>query len=215
MTDPAPSVAAPLRLVAICGSLRARSFNAALLTAAIECAPPGLEVERYAGLRDVPPFNDDVRQAGLPPEVADLAGRIERADGVLVVTPEYNFGVPGVLKNALDWVSCAGASPYESPLRHKPVGIIGASAGLMGTVRAQQALRALFHFTGSQTMLRPEVFVSQAYERFDADGRLVDPATRELLGSFMTAFQEFVAWADRVGPPPSAPVAYAVPKVGT
>jgi len=197
-----------LSILAICGSLRRRSFNASLLATAIELAPAELEFDRYEGLREVPPFDDDVRQEGLPPQVADLAGRIDRADGVLIATPEYNFGLPGVLKNALDWVSCAGENPYASPLRHKAVGMMGASAGLMGTVRAQQGLRALCHFTDSQPMLRPEVFVQKAFERFDGDGRLTDEATGALVETFMAAFGDFVAWQTRVGPPPAAPVSF-------
>ena len=197
-----------LSIVAICGSLRRGSFNAALLRTALELAPADLEFDRYDGLRAIPPFDDDVRQQGLPDAVADLAARIDRADGVLIATPEYNFGLPGVLKNALDWVSCAGESPYASPLRHKAVGMMGASAGLMGTVRAQQGLRALCHFTDSQPMLRPEVFVQKAWERFDGDGRLVDEPTRALVETFMTAFRDFVSWRLEVGPPPAAPVSF-------
>jgi len=178
-------------ILGIAGSLRHESYNRALLRAAARLTPPGAAVEIFERLGEIPPYNDDVRLRGMPAPVAELWQAIADADAVLVVTPEYNYGVPGVLKNALDWVS---RPPAETPLRHKPVAIMGASTGNLGTVRAQIALRQTFQFIESYVLLKPEVLVFRAAERFDDAGELTDETTRELVAQQLDAL---VAWARR------------------
>lgn len=182
-------------IMGICGSLRRGSYNRMLLNAAIECAPAGLRIETYEGLGDIPPYNEDVRETGEPAAVADFKRRIRDADALLIASPEYNYSVPGVLKNAIDWAS---RPPADSPLVNKPAAIIGASTGNFGTARGQLALRQVFVFTGTQAMLKPELLVFQAQKRFDESGRLADDMTRELLTEFMSAFE---GWVRRFAPP--------------
>ena len=186
MTHPSFSV------LGLAGSLRRESFNRALLRAAGGLLPPGVTLRPFERLGEIPPYNDDARLRGLPDPVADLWQAIAEADALLVATPEYNYGPPGVLKNALDWVS---RPPAETPLRHKPVAIVGASTGNFGTVRAQLALRQTFLFVESYVLPKPEVMVFRAAERFDAAGELSDETTRQLLA---TQLQELVAWARRL-----------------
>jgi chromate reductase len=178
-----------LRVLGLCGSLRKDSFNRWLLRAAGELMPAGMTMELFDGLQEVPPYDGDVEAAGFPPPVVRLQRAIREADALLVATPEYNYGVPGVLKNALDWASRpAGASP----LNGKPAAVMGASPAMTGTARAQLALRQSFVFTDTRVMSQPEIMVSRAPERFDAGGRLVDEATRRFLGDFLTAFARWV-----------------------
>jgi chromate reductase len=180
-----------LRVLGIPGSLRQGSLNRALLRAAAELAPDGLRIEIH-DLREVPLYDGDVEAAGDPPGVAAFKAAIREADAILVACPEYNHGVPGVLKNAIDWASRpAGASP----LNGKPAGIIGASPGLVGTARGQAQLRQAFTFTNTSSMLQPEVLVAQAHTRFDREGRLVDETSRGFLAQYLAAFH---AWLGRM-----------------
>ena len=181
-----------MNLLGIAGSLRAGSFNASLIRAAAAAAPDGMEVAPFDRLGDVPPYNDDVRQQAFPEPVAALGDRIRAADGVLIATPEYNYGVPGVLKNAIDWVSRLP----EQPFRDKPIGIMGAAMGNLGTARSQYDLRRSFIFLEGLVMNRPEIFVGGAHTKFDDDGALTDGPTRDLLADYMKAF---AAWIGRVG----------------
>jgi chromate reductase len=174
----------PVRVLAIAGSLRRRSFNAALIRAALELAPACLEFDVYEDLGTMPHYNEDVRGAGEPRPVRRLERRVERADAVLFATPEYNYGVPGALKDAIDWIS---RPPDRSPLLGKPVSVIGASSGPQGSVRAQHALRAILLETGSMVMGKPEVLVNLAHQRFDGDLRLVDEATRAQVAQHLRA----------------------------
>ena len=176
-------------ILGLAGSLRHESYNRALVRAAARLAPPGATVESFERLGEIPPYNDDVRLHGMPDPVAELWQAIADADAVLIATPEYNYGIPGVLKNALDWVS---RPPAESPLRHKPVAIMGASTGNFGTVRAQLGLRHALLFMDAATLLKPEVYVFRAAERFDDQGELTDETTRALIAELLTAL---VAWA--------------------
>lgn len=176
-------------ILALAGSLRRESFNRALVRAAVGLAPPAATIAVFERLGEIPPYNDDTRLRGLPDPVADLWQAIAGADALLVATPEYNYGVPGVLKNAIDWVSRPSA---ESPLRYKPVAIMGASTGNFGTARAQLALRQTFQFIESYVLLKPEVMVFRAAERFDDAGELVDETTREHVA---LQLRELVAWA--------------------
>lgn len=158
----------PITLVGIAGSLREKSFNRALLREAAVLSPPGMSVDIWDRLGEVPPYNQDVEDRGIPEVVAHLKKMLSKADGLLVVTPEYNYSIPGVLKNALDWVSRPAGS---SPLRNLPAGVIGASQGKIGTARAQLALRQMFVFTHTLPAPAGEVLISQAQNVFDSEGR--------------------------------------------
>lgn len=177
-----------LHILGIAGSLRAGSLNRALLHAAAERAPEGMTIEVF-DLAQVPLYNGDVEAEGDPPGVAAFKQAIAAADGVLMATPEYNHGVPGVMKNAVDWAS---RPPRGAPLGGKPVGIIGASPGQTGTARGQSQLRQAFEFTNSYCMPQPELLVFKAHEKFDGEGRLTDAATAEYLGKYLAAFAEWV-----------------------
>jgi chromate reductase len=177
-----------IRLLGIAGSLRQGSFNRALLRAVKEVLPTHAELDIYEGLKDIPPYDGDVEAAGAPPSVIALKEAIAAADGLVIATPEYNYSIPGVLKNAIDWAS---RPPAQTPLRDKPAGIIGASQGPSGTMRAQYHLRQVFVFMNVHAMGQPEVFVGSAKSKFEADGRLHDTATREHLAKWAEAY---VAW---------------------
>ncbi|MFL5492781.1 MAG: NADPH-dependent FMN reductase [Gemmatimonadales bacterium] len=177
------------RIVGVVGSLRAASFNHALLRAAQDLAPASLRIE-CERLDDLPLFNPDLEVSGTPSSVTRLRSSVGAADGILLVTPEYNHGVPGVLKNAIDWLS----QPLRgNVLQGRPVAIMGASTGLAGTARAQTQLRQSFVLTNTPVMLQPEVLVSRAHEKFDAAGRLTDEATRHFVTLFLTQFAAWVA----------------------
>ncbi len=185
--------AAPaLRVLGIAGSLRAGSYNRALLRAARELAPEGMEIEVFERLREIPPFDQDVEARDEPEPVAALKDAIRSADALLIATPEYNYGIPGVLKNAIDWAS---RPPQTSPLRHKPAAIMGATPGLGGTIRAQLQLRQAFLFTQTHALLQPEILVANARERFDEAGRLTHEATRKFVRMQLEALR---AWTVRL-----------------
>jgi chromate reductase len=179
-----------LRVVGIAGSLRQGSYNRSLLRAAQELAPERLKIEIH-DLIGVPLFNEDVEAAGVPQAVTDLRQAIGAADGLLIATPEYNHGVPGVLKNAFDWLS---RPPRRSVLQGKATALMGATPGTTGTARGQSQLRQSFVFTDTPAMLQPEVLVGRAHERFDVEGRLTDEKVRNHLVLFL---ERFAAWIDR------------------
>jgi len=173
-----------MRVLAISGSLRAASHNTALLRAAAQLAPDGVEVELYHGLDRLPPFNED-HEAGLPaPEVARLRDAIASADAVLISTPEYNGTVPGQLKHAIDWAS----RPYGpgAALWGKPTAVIGASTTDYGAMWAQDHLRKALGIAGARA-LEAELPVGKAQHRFDEEGSLSDPETAERLTEILTA----------------------------
>lgn len=178
---------------ALCGSLRRASYNAALLRAAIDVAPAGMTVTVFDRLRDIPPYDEDVRQQGLPPAVEALRQDIAAADGVLIITPEYNYSIPGVLKNAIDWASRPPAQPFD----RKPVAIGGASPGRAGTARGQYHLRQCFVFLNALVMARPELMVAAVDKLVSPDGRLTDRPTLEHLRGFLDAFAEWIAFVQR------------------
>ena len=160
-----------MRLLAISGSLRRGSYNAALLDAAAAERPTGVELVVWRGLADVPAFDEDLDITPAPRPVAALRAEIEQADAILIATPEYNASVPGALKNALDWVS----RPFSAnPLRHKRVAVIGASTGLFGAVWAQAELRKVLSTMGA-SVLEAGLSVSGAQSAFTAEGRLREP----------------------------------------
>jgi chromate reductase, NAD(P)H dehydrogenase (quinone) len=177
-----------IRILGIAGSLRAASFNRALLRASKELAPDPLRIEVF-DLLPIPLYNGDVEAQGDPPAVTAFKQAIVQADGVLMATPEYNHDVPGVMKNAVDWAS---RPPRGAALSGKPVGIIGASPGMTGRARGQSQLRQAFEFTNSYCMPQPEILVFRAHEKFDAQGKLTDEKTAEFLRAYLTAFGEWV-----------------------
>jgi chromate reductase len=184
---------ADLDVLGIAGSLRAGSFNRALLRAAVELAPPGMAVRAWDGVRDIPPYDGDVEAPGLPAPVQAMHQAIAAAGALLVVTPEYNHSIPGVLKNAIDWASRPAG---KSPLRGKVVAIAGASTGAMGTVRAQDDLRRVLRTIGAFVVPSPEVLVGHAGQKLDPGGRLADEPTRKLLGRLLEALAD---WHRRLG----------------
>ena len=163
------------KILGISGSLRERSYNRALLRAARELAPAGVEIEEF-DLSPIPFYDGDVEAAGDPGSVLALRAAVAEADGVLIATPEYNRGTSGVLKNAIDWLS---RPALASVLRWKPVAIMGASTGRGGTRRAQQQVRDALLYPGAIVLEEPEVALAVAWEHFDEDGRLVDENTRD------------------------------------
>jgi chromate reductase, NAD(P)H dehydrogenase (quinone) len=168
-----------MKILALSGSLRRESFNTALARVARELAPDGVEVEIYDGLGLLPHYDQDLDHEDVetPEPVADLRRRIEEADALLVITPEYNGTLPGVLKNAIDWAS---ARHRGSWLRNKTVAIAGATTGQYGAIWAQQDAKRVLGIAGAR-VVGSELPVSTAHERFDAHGNLVDPLVAERL----------------------------------
>jgi chromate reductase, NAD(P)H dehydrogenase (quinone) len=173
-------------VLGICGSVRKKSLNRSLLAAVGGALPAGVSLTTYEGLDQLPIFNSDLAD---PAPVVELKDAIAAADGVVFAVPEYNYSIPGGLKNALDWVS---RPPASSPLRGKPVGLVGAASGMSGTIRAQTHMRQILLYGDSQCMGQPEVLIARAHERFSDDGALADASTRELIARFATAFVAFV-----------------------
>ena len=165
-----------LRILGISGSLRRDSHNTSLLRAAAKLLPPGVELELYEGLRDLPPYDEDADVQPGDQAVADLREAIAAADGVLIATPEYNGSIPGVLKNALDWAS----RPFpDNSLRGKPVAVIGASTGLFGAVWAQSEVRKVLGIIGAD-VIDTELPIGMAQDAFAA-GQLIEPEQRDVL----------------------------------
>ena len=179
-----------LTFCAISGSLRAGSYNTATLRAAVELAPEGIVVAQ-ATIAGIPLYNEDVKTAAIPPAVVCLQTAISSADAVLIVSPEYNYSIPGVLKNAIDWISVTSPQPFAN----KPVAIMGASPGALGTGRAQYDLRKVFVYLDAHLLNRPEVMISAAHTRFDAHGKLSDEGTRKRIASLLVALRD---WTQRL-----------------
>jgi chromate reductase len=180
-----------IRVAGIIGSLREGSLNKNLLRAAAELAPASMEISIYTRLGDIPAYNDDVFVKGDPDPVADMKKFIGSADAMLISTPEYNYGVPGVLKNALDWASRPSG---KCVLNRKPAALMGCSPGLGGTIRAQHALRQTFVFTETYVMSQPEIKIPSAAPLFDASGKLTDENTRQHIKKFL---ESFAVWIGR------------------
>jgi chromate reductase, NAD(P)H dehydrogenase (quinone) len=170
----------PLTILGIAGSLREGSFNRMALRAAQELVPEGATIETF-DIKGLPGFSQD-DEANPPAQVVELKLKIKSADAILLVTPEYNYSVPGVLKNAIDWAS----RPYgDSAWTKKPVAIMGASVGTLGTARAQYHLRQIFVFLNMYAVNQPEVMISAAHKRFDEQGNLADETTKKLIGQLL------------------------------
>jgi len=180
-----------IRVLGLCGSLRARSFNRHALAAAGSLMPQGMTME-VGAFADFPVYNADEQERGWPEAVQRLGDQVAAADAVLIASPEYNFSVPGGLKNALDWLSRLPQGPFKG----KPVAILGAASGPVGTARMQYDLRKILQFMEAHVLLKPEVFIAHAQEKFDGDGQLVDPMGRKFIGEQMLALR---AWALRLG----------------
>ncbi|MGC4093415.1 MAG: NAD(P)H-dependent oxidoreductase [Polyangiaceae bacterium] len=175
-----------MKLLGISGSLRQGSFNSALLRAAVKLAPAGIEFETFS-LAEIPLYNDDVRVAGFPEPVQALRAAIARAEALLFVSPEYNFSIPGVLKNAIDWASRQPDQPFAG----KPVAIMSASTGMLGGARMQYHLRQVCVFVDMHPLNKPEVFVGQASSKFDAQLELTDETTKRAIVTQLEALQRF------------------------
>jgi chromate reductase len=180
----------PVRILGIPGSLRRGSYNRAALRVAQQLAPEDATIEIFE-LYSIPPFNQDDEQRP-PAKVVELKRRIKESDAVLFVTPEYNYSIPGVLKNAIDWA----ARPYgDSAWTDKPVAIMGASVGKIGTARAQYHLRQVFVFLDMHALNQPEVMIGNAAEQFDAQGNLKDEAAKDLIRQLL---RNLVSWTRRL-----------------
>ncbi|MBW2529313.1 MAG: NAD(P)H-dependent oxidoreductase [Deltaproteobacteria bacterium] len=178
----------PLRILGIAGSLREASLNRAALRAASSLAPEGSVIESF-DLSTIPLYNGDLDVEGGPDPVRDFKGRIADADGLLIVTPEYNYSIPGVLKNALDWAS---RPAYQSVLAHKPVAFFGASMSPIGTARAQSQLKHVLLGTLSEVFPYPEVLVGKAQEKFDSRGVLTDEQTGKYIRGLLDGYVEWL-----------------------
>lgn len=176
-----------LDVLGISGSLRAKSFNSGALRAARDLAPDGMSID-IADISGIPLYDGDVEAEGMPEAVLRLRAQIAAADGLLIVTPEYNYSIPGVLKNAIDWAS----RPPDQPFDGKPMAIMGASPGGGGTTRCQYHLRQAFIFLNGFIMNRPELMISGARALFDDDVNLTDEGTRERIGALLTAFAGWI-----------------------
>ncbi|MGH8373368.1 MAG: NADPH-dependent FMN reductase [Gammaproteobacteria bacterium] len=179
-----------LKVLGIAGSLRAGSYNKAALRAAVELEPADMEIEIF-DITPIPIYNEDVREQGFPPVVEQFRDRIREADALLIVTPEYNYSVPGVLKNALDWAS----RPPEQPFNDKPLAIMGASGSVLGTARAQYHLRQICVFLNMHPINKPEVMIARAADKFDADGKLTDEMARKLIAELLV---NLASWTRRL-----------------
>jgi chromate reductase, NAD(P)H dehydrogenase (quinone) len=182
------------KIIGIAGSLRAGSFNAALLRAAVELAPAGTTVE-VASIKGIPLYDGDLEAAqGLPPAVVELKGKIAAGDGLLIATPEYNNSMPGVLKNAIDWLS-RPAADIPKVFGNRPVAIMGASPGGFGTILSQNAWLPVIRTLRMRPWNGPPMLVSGAGKAFDAAGALTDADVRKRLQDFIAGF---VAYVDAV-----------------
>jgi chromate reductase len=178
-----------MRILGISGSLRQESFNTRLLRTAISLAPDGVTIEAF-DIAPIPLYNEDVRAAGFPPAVQQFREAIRAADALLFATPEYNYSLPGVLKNAIDWAS----RPPDQPFTEKPAAVMGASTGLNGTVRAQLHLRQVLSALNVHFVNRPEVMLRSVADKFDATG-LTDEKGREHVQQLVAALAE---WTTRI-----------------
>ncbi|MCC7535737.1 MAG: NAD(P)H-dependent oxidoreductase [Deltaproteobacteria bacterium] len=178
------------RVIGIAGSLRKGSFNRALLRAAKELAPEGLEID-IAEIRDFPLYDADVEAAGMPEVVVALKERIASADGLLIATPEYNGSIPGVVKNAIDWMS-RPAKDIARVFGDRAVGLIGASGGPGGTRLGQAAWLPVLRVLGARPFFGKSVYVASAAQSFDAEGKLTDEKLRGVVSGYVAAFAAFL-----------------------
>jgi chromate reductase len=179
-----------INILGFAGSLRKDSLNRALLRAALEFVPPEAKLEIFE-LDGIPPFNQDLESA-IPVKVQEFKSKIRAADALLIVTPEYNYSVSGVLKNAIDWAS---RPPGDNSFDNKPVAIMSASTGILGGARAQYHLRQTLVFLNVHPVNKPEVFVTLAAQKFDSQGKLLDQKTGELITQLLA---NLVGWTKKL-----------------
>lgn len=177
-----------MKILAFAGSLRKGSFNKSLLRAAQEVSPEEMTIEIF-DLEGIPLFNADVEAQGDPKRVKEFKEAIRAADGLIIATPEYNHGMTGVTKNAIDWAS---RPAKDMPISGKPVSVLGASPGITGTARSQDQLRQSLKSVDVYCMTKPEFLLFRAHEKFDENGVLTDERTREFLKSTLNSFADWV-----------------------
>ena len=181
-------------ILAICGSVRSGSFNAMLVRTLPLLAPSGMTIIAAPSIEPIPPYNSDLQAEGFPVSVTALGDAIRNADGVIIATPEYNYSFPGVLKNAIDWISRLP----EQPLKQKPVALQSASQGALGGARAQYHLRQVMVFVEALVLNRPEVIIAGVQGKVAAShGELTDETTRAMITQQLAAFEGFVRGAKR------------------
>jgi chromate reductase len=184
------NVKSSIRVLGFAGSLRKDSYNKSILRAAVELAPENMKLETF-DLEGIPPFNQD-SETEPPARVREFKAMIRAADAILVATPEYNYSIPGVLKNAIDWAS----RPYKGNVfEDKPVAIMSASSGMLGGARAQYHLRQVFVFLNAHPLNKPEFMMPLADKRIDESGRVTDEAAQEKIRELLKAL---VAWTERL-----------------
>jgi len=187
-----------IRLAGLSGSLRKGSYNTMLLNAAAHTLPADVSMD-IISIEDIPLYNADLdfpASSQRPPAVEYLRNMLAKADGVLISSPEYNYSIPGGLKNAIDWASRG----EDSPLLYKPVAVIGATPGLWGTVRMQMAFHAVFLYLDMKPVYKPEVLLAHADKKFDSKGNLTDEPAKKFLKQKLEALKEMIL---------AAPVAFA------
>jgi chromate reductase, NAD(P)H dehydrogenase (quinone) len=187
----------PINVLGISGSLRRASYNSALLRTAQKLAPAGMTIE-IVSIADIPLYDGDVEDAGFPAPVIAFREKFRAADALLIATPEYNFSIPGVLKNVFDWLS---RPPTQTITNGKPVAIMGAG-GRLGSARAQYHLRQVVGCLSMLPVPRPEVFILNAWEKIDAAGNIADPAIQKQVAELLTALADWVALLRRGAKPP-------------
>jgi chromate reductase, NAD(P)H dehydrogenase (quinone) len=186
---------ADIKILGVCGSLRKASLSMAALRACKDMMPAGTSLS-IANIGDIPMYNQDVFDAGLPEGAKRFHAEIAAADGVLFATPEYNFSVTPVLKNAIDWVSKMPNQPFNN----KPIAIFSASQGPLGGGRVQYEMRKILVQLWGLVLPRPEVFIGAAQTKFDAQGKLTDETTRKFLGELLAGFKTWIERMDAAKP---------------
>ena len=183
----------PVKILGFAGSLRKNSYNKAILRAALELLPEDATLEIF-DLEGIPPFNQDFEKQ-MPEKAQEFKTKIKAADAILIATPEHNYSIPGVLKNAIDWAS----RPYgDNAFDGKPVAVMSASTGMLGGARAQYHLRQTFVFLNMYPINKPEVIVTYAQDKIDRDGRLTDKNTRDFIKQLL---ESLVSWTIRLRKP--------------
>ena len=183
-------MAEQLKVLGVCGSARKASLSMAALRACKELAPAGLSIS-IANIGDIPMYNQDVFDAGIPQPAKRFYDEIAAADGVLIATPEYNFSLPPLLKNAIDWVSKMPKQPFDN----KPIAVFSASQGPLGGARVQYDVRKILVQLWGLVLPRPEVFIGAAQTKIDAQGKITDEATKKFLTDLMAGFK---TWIERM-----------------
>ena len=179
---------ASYKVLGVCGSLRKKSYNRFALEAAAEVMPRSMQLT-ISDYSEIPLYNQDVQDQGIPAAVTRLGEQIRTADALLIASPEYNFSISGVLKNAIDWMTRIPVQPFKD----KPVALISATGGPVGGARHQYELRKVLGSQDALVLTRPEIFIGACYTRFDASGKLIDEATRKILADQMLAFESWIA----------------------